>query len=462
MKNHYFFYFLLITCCLRLIFFQINTHKEDQILETININQRQFDVVVSREAKRYFSKQEAILCLKDDLCVLGIFETWPRLELFDEINLYCTLKEPKNYSSFDYRKYLKKQGISYLCLYPKIKEIRHYQGNSWRYSLWRFKQIIVNKIDRNLEEPASGLLKATLLGLKTELNLDTKEALTRLGLAHLLAISGLHIALLVFGLKKFIYRVKLQKVSNLIIILFLIFYVFLIGLPVSAIRASLMISFIFLFKLKSIKKRFYWCFLIMLAIRPAWLEELSFQLSFCAIFAIIFLLPLLDGYFWQFLAKLIRYFKKKKIIDSKFRLSKIYNLRFTREIIKISLASLAVNIVIWPILVFNFQSFNYLFIIYNILILPALPFLLASGIIAIILPLSALGFIPVYLISEYIFFISKLEAGYFEASLSVDFLIIYYLILIYLVFLSKKIKNKKVFPCLLLLVCYNLFKYLHY
>lgn len=442
MNSRYFLLLLFILTCLRLSIFYISPVEDKTKELELNLNSfksQPIEAVVCREPKYYFNKQEVVLCLEDNLYFLAIFETWPKIELFDEISLRCALKKPKNYSDFNYVEYLKKQDIYYLCLYPLIKEIEPYQGSSWPYKLWQFKQIISRKINRNLQEPASGLLKATLLGLKTELSLDLKDSLGRLGLAHLLSISGLHIGLLVYGLNLILKKIRLQKISKPIVITFLFFYLFLIAFPVSAIRSSLMIVFIFLFKQGSVKKRFYLAFLFMLLVKPTWIEEVGFQLSFLAVFALIYLLPKLDGYFWQFLNKAVRYLKKKKVVKLSFRLSKIHDSIIFREIIRIALASIAVNILIWPILIYNFQSFNYLFFIYNILVLPVLPLFLSLGILAIALPLGVWGFLAVHLITEYLVLVSQFELGYFEAKLSVSFLIIYYLVLGYYIFYRKRI-----------------------
>ncbi|MCF7819844.1 MAG: ComEC/Rec2 family competence protein [Candidatus Pacebacteria bacterium] len=444
MISRYFLFFLFLLALFRLIGFYLE--DKTLIFDDI-IKSNSFKAVVCQEPERYFDRQEVVLCLKNKQKFLARLETWPRLNLFDTLYLSCDLKNPENYSDFDYKGYLEKQGISKLCFYPQLQKIESYTGKNWSFKLWQIKEGLVLKIDKNLEEPVAGILKAMLLGLKSELEPSLKEALTKLGLAHLLAVSGLHLGLLVYGLKELLNKLRLRKVRNFLLLLFLIFYIFLIGAPISAIRAGFMISFLFLFKEKNLKRRFWRCLFLMLSMRPSWLREVGFQLSFMAVAGIVFILPKLEGSFWYFLNKLIFKLKRNKILKLSFTLSSLESSYFKKEVIRIILASLAVNILIWPLLVYYFKSYNYLFLLYNLLVLPVLPLFLIFGILGLLLPVPLLGFMPVLVIGKYIEVISSFKAGYFETEISKSFLLIYYCLFIVIYFISKKkfLKIKKNF-----------------
>ena len=163
---------------------------------------------------------------------------------------------------------------------------------------------------------------------------------------------------------------------------------------------------------------------ILLFVNPKLLrDDIGFQLSFTAVFGIIYIFPF------------IKVFLEKIKITNKFKI---------RDVLGVTLAA---QISTGPIAAYYFGVLPILGIIANLLVLWALPFLIASIILAIILSFAFktfviwFFFIPMVII-DYIIFISslvnKLPFAYIEMEVGIVSILSYYLILISLVILGKR------------------------
>ena len=426
-------YFLLFLTIIRLFIFIYISHFSEPIYHKIDFESNNFVFKVISEPKYYWHKQElevkiinenSVFC---DYNILVYLETYPKYDLFDELKVSGKLSEIENNSDFNYKKYLNDKNIFALCFYPRILEVDKCKGSNIRFFFWSLKKRIFSNINKNLPEPTNGLVKAIVLGSKSQLLPELKDRLEKQGLAHVLTVSGLHLGILIYFLKYCLEKIRLKKVFiNFILSIFLFFYLFIISFPISALRSALMLVFVF-FSKKGIKKRFFNVFCLMLIFSPKLLFNISFQLSFLAVFSIIYFLPILNNN----LAKIFivvgkgRFFYKSKIIS-------ILNL------------SLAVNMVLWPLVVYYFSYYNYLSFLYNLFIVPVLPFFLTLSFFAIILPIfKVVPFYLLYVIGNYINLFSYLNIGYFEIKLNKEFLFIYYSIIFLVVFRNSVFFQKK-------------------
>lgn len=160
----------------------------------------------------------------------------------------------------------------------------------------RYKSKIESKlISLHVKQQDYAVIAAMALGDKSALDSNTKNSYSISGASHILAVSGLHVGI-IFQL--FIFLLGGRKYSVYTIILSLISiwtYVFLIGLPASAVRAAIMLS------AYSISLAFHRtdlplntlaaAYIFMLFISPLYLFELSFQLSFLAVASILLFFP---------------------------------------------------------------------------------------------------------------------------------------------------------------------------
>ncbi|MDP1962900.1 MAG: ComEC/Rec2 family competence protein, partial [Reyranella sp.] len=161
---------------------------------------------------------------------------------------------------------------------------------------------VVARILTALPGPEGGVVAALLAGEQTAVDKDVAQAMRDAGLAHILAISGLHIVLaigLVMGLVRYgialvpalALRVDAKKVAAVLALLAALFYTALAGAPVSAQRACAMAGFVLLAVLldrTALSLRLVaWSAVIVLAAAPESLTGASFQMSFAAVVALI-------------------------------------------------------------------------------------------------------------------------------------------------------------------------------
>ena len=149
-------------------------------------------------------------------------------------------------------------------------------------------------LEDSFSEDQKALIRALLLGDKTNLNPETKRQFASAGAMHVLAVSGLHVGILLEVLLFFLGRFPRwisKKKAVLISVLLIWAYAVFIGLPPSVTRAALMFSLLVIARIWS--KNYAplnilaFSALILLIIEPHWIFDLGFQLSYLAMFGIL-------------------------------------------------------------------------------------------------------------------------------------------------------------------------------
>ena len=172
---------------------------------------------------------------------------------------------------------------------------------------------LIQILENNLPKSQVGLAKALFLGDKSELTSETTRAFSAAGAMHFLAISGLHIGLMIVVLlytfrifSKFITRYQ----ATILILLFIWFYAYLIGFPPSVVRSVFMFSLITLGSIFSAQSNQVnlLCFsaIILLILNPWYLFDIGFQLSYLAMFGILLTYVKIEE-FYKFDTKIFRY-----------------------------------------------------------------------------------------------------------------------------------------------------------
>ncbi len=318
-------------------------------------------------------------------------QLYPKYLFGDQLEISGKLQEPEAFSGFDYKGYLERYGIYGIMYRPWIKKTG--ENNSFRKYLFEFKDTIKNKLDQYLIEPTSSLVKAIILATKGTIPSDIKENFSKAGTSHIIAISGMHITIisgLILGLLMGIGFNRKQ--AFLAATMILLIYLFIIGFPASAVRATIMGFLVmwamYLGRLNNSLNALLLTASIMLLINPRLLRnDIGFQLSFAAVIGIIYFKPLFDNLF----AKLSSRFQIKEAIAM----------------------TLAAQITTWPLTIYYFDKFSLIAPIANVLIVPVLPFVLILGIIGI-----GLGFI-VPSMAQLVFWILSLLITYVIKTIEV-------------------------------------------
>ncbi|MBU4533455.1 MAG: DNA internalization-related competence protein ComEC/Rec2 [Firmicutes bacterium] len=208
--------------------------------------------------------------------------------------------DPGNPGAFNYRAYLERQGISLVVMVNGDQALvkTGVGGNPLvTQALW-VKGHLCRGLDWALEPAAAEVVKGIILGMRSGIDPQVREAFTATGVVHILAVSGLHVGFLL-GLVMFLLNAARLKPVWIIILgsLVLLGYMLMVGFKPSVVRASTMA--IMLLVAYQIGRLRDWptalavaAFAILLA-NPLLLYDPGFQLSFAATWGILYLGPLL-------------------------------------------------------------------------------------------------------------------------------------------------------------------------
>ncbi|WP_245579670.1 DNA internalization-related competence protein ComEC/Rec2 [Alteribacter aurantiacus] len=212
----------------------------------------------------------------------------------------CTLKgtyeQPSpvyHINGFDFGSYLKRQSVHWLFY---ADELICRPSSSLKGTVLNFRAKGIRALDQmgneNGDPHTAAILQALVYGERSNISDEHREAYQIIGVSHLLAVSGLHVGLVVFMVIFFILRLGLTKETSLTIVVFLLpLYMLLAGGAPSVVRASLMVMFAII-AFKTMKKvssghSISVVFIVLLFIGPNVIYHLGFQLSFLTSFVLI-------------------------------------------------------------------------------------------------------------------------------------------------------------------------------
>lgn len=210
---------------------------------------------------------------------------------FTDIGYYS-----EKYGNASYTNYLKSQRIDYIC-YPKnIEIVGHEMGF---YSLRGSTISWLEKYIDGIYRTDSPIFKALVYGDKSELDDYTKTSFSHTGTAHILALSGFHVGIILLFINILLSGVCVRK-RGLISTVILIGYGFLTGLRPSIVRA---VVFFAIYYASFIKEQRYnlvsAAFItasLLISFNPYYIYDVGFQLSFASVISIGVMLPIIQKY----------------------------------------------------------------------------------------------------------------------------------------------------------------------
>ncbi len=271
-----------------------------------------------------------------------------------------------NPGAFDYKRYMKLHSLFHQVFVPENKYVL------WKHSPSSFFNFIFNVRDRAVEilkKNISGqnniaLAEALIIGYREELDKDLVQAYSNAGVVHIISVSGLHLGLVYVLLTWILLRLPYIKTKKIIqwvlIIIALWLFALVTGGSPSALRSAVMFSFIItgktFFKQHNTYNALCSSAFILLCTDPNYLWDVGFQLSYIAVFGIVWLQSPIN--------KLV-YFKNKY-------LHKLWGLLSV---------TISAQLITSPLCIYYFHQFPNFFLITNIIAVPASTAILFGGIL---------------------------------------------------------------------------------
>jgi competence protein ComEC len=334
-----------------------------------------------------------------------------QLKFIAEIEPIANLR---NFGDFDFLKYYKSKGIYVKAYTAEITKLVPNKGGFFATLMHNCNVKIKSTIFLALPKTEAALLYGILTGSKTEIDPDVMQVFSRTGLAHILSVSGLHVGFLVLLLTYLLKPFKLsKKLHSVVVFVIVLIYILLIGAPVPAVRALLMLAVMLggnaLGKKYDLNASASLGTILLLVYNPLLIHDPSFIISFACIYAISFFHQPIN-----------------------------HAIRFMPILIRSSIAlSVAVWIGITPILIFYFNYISMINILLNVLAVPIAFLITLAGFVAVIVgiifqPLSIFIFAASYYLIKVLYFISEKSlllpfAGFNIPSLGWYSYMIYYL-----------------------------------
>jgi competence protein ComEC len=291
-----------------------------------------------------------------------------RYHIGESFRFSCELSQVENFSAeFDYRMYLAKEGVGFICKEGLVGE--RLPTTLWGSALQKLEQgrgFTEMSLARALPEPELGLAKGLVLGGGQHLSKGIEEDFQRIGMTHIVAVSGYNILLVAGGCFFLFGRMgvwRRQKIflGSVGVWIFIIF----VGAPASAVRAGSM-ALLFFLAMATGRKSSGWIVLLasaflMLAHNPLLLfYDIGFQLSFMALIGIL-------------------------VASTEYETE---TFGWKERLVQVVKTTLWVEALILPLIMYHFGILTWFSLIANIVLLPLIP-LAMLGTFAL-LPLGAL------------------------------------------------------------------------
>ena len=239
-----------------------------------------------------------------------------------------------------------------------------------RLTFLKYRSRLLAKISTQGEDTdAYAVVAAMALGDKSTLTQDLKDVYSVTGASHVLALSGLHLGIIYTLLSLFVFRRRWQVLSQLVIILSVWVFVFLVGMSTSVVRSAVMLSIYALLSLghrdRMSVNTLAFTAIVMLMISPMSLFDIGFQMSYMAVLSILLFVPLLERVFtaeYLMLHRVVRWFWGMVAV------------------------SLSAQIGTAPLIAYYFGRFSCYFLLTNFIVIPAAMLILYLSMVAFLIP----------------------------------------------------------------------------
>lgn len=281
------------------------------------------------------------------------------------------LPAPKNPHEFNYQQYMAGQNIYYQQFVDvaDVKILEKGSKSSVMATAINLRNEFAGLIDQHVAgEQERAIAQALILGIRDGLDQETKRSFSASGAMHVLAVSGLHVGIIIIIISFLLKPINKKKggkiVSTVVQISFLWFLAMVTGLSPSILRAVTMFSIIIIgqafYSRPSIYNSLALSAFVLLWYDPNFMFSVGFQLSYIAVLGIVYIYPKIYGrltfYAW-----------------------------LPDKIWSVTCLSVAAQLATFPLTLYYFHQFPVYFLISNLVVIPAAFLIMSLGIALIAL-----------------------------------------------------------------------------
>ncbi len=297
-----------------------------------------------------------------DGTVLVRVPTYPKWSYGDRISVSGIVTSPTSFETdagrvFDYASYLRRFGVMHIIERPHVSLVFSGDGNPMVSLLFACKERLMSALALVIPSPSVELLFGILFGSQRGLPADLEDFFRRAGLIHIVVLSGYNLSVVADWIIRAASRLP-RSISLFFGAFSIVAYATMAGASATAVRAALMALLVILAQV--VRRRYHvsralmLAGLIMITLNPyVLLFDRSFQLSFIATIAVIYVSPIIERY----VSWVSQRFALRNIVAS----------------------TIATNILVLPLLLYTSGSVSLLSLPANVLALPLIPVTMLLG-----------------------------------------------------------------------------------
>lgn len=345
----------------------------------------------------------------------------------DRVRIVAEFERPGMIEDFDYGKYLSKDDIYHTASFAEVEILSSGHGNVVKTALLQVKRSFVSKIRENFSEPYASLLAGLIVSGRDAMPKNILEEFRRAGIIHIVVLSGYNITIIADFLRRFFEKAFLLSKFTAIPMLAstasiagIVLFVLMTGAEATVVRAALMVLTVIVAKMLgrhySAPRALVLAGFVMLLENPKILVlDPSFQLSFIATLALIYIVPLVE--------KRLQW------------LTNWWNLR------GIVATTIGTQVAVLPLLIYSVGDFSLVSLPANILVLLIMSQTMFVGFFTVVLSyLSSILALPLayvtHLLLAWIIGVSSFASSLPFASIAVTNVSIWVVVLVYLALIA--------------------------
>ena len=294
-----------------------------------------------------------------------------------------------------------------MLYFPKVTLIKKNTGNFFKEKLFKLKSWFVSNLEKSLPSPHSALAAGILVGSKQALGKDLLEDFRRVGLIHIVVLSGYNVTIIIDAIQKFFSF--LPRTLGFYFSLFsIISFAIFTGASATTVRASIMAGLVVLSRFNrrdyDVNRALFLAGFLMVLHNPRiLLSDPGFQLSFVATLGLLHISP-----------------KISCLLD---RISDSPKFSEIKEIVSTTIST---QIAVLPLLVVMTGEISVVSLLANVLVLPIIPLSMTmsaiSGLTNWLAEISIIFSIPNYFLLEYSLIVTRYLSDLFFAVVNINFI----------------------------------------